>query len=48
MQHWEKVLDIPILDIHYRELVDDFEGTQRRVPDFFDMEWDERRAHFYR
>jgi hypothetical protein len=48
MQHWKNILDIPILDISYQNLVEDFEGTCRRMVGFLDLEWDERCLQFHR
>jgi hypothetical protein len=47
MAHWKSVLDIPILDVCYEQLVDDVEGQARRMLHFLDMPWDDRCARFY-
>ena len=47
MAHWKVVLDIPILDVVYEELVADLEGQSRRLIDFLGLEWDERCLRFY-
>jgi Flp pilus assembly protein TadD len=41
MDHWKKVLDIPILDVRYEELVADPAGQTRRMLDFLNLPWDE-------
>jgi tetratricopeptide (TPR) repeat protein len=47
MEHWKSVLDIPILDVSYEELVTDIEGQSRRMLDFLGLPWDDRCAKFY-
>ena len=39
MEHWRKVIPLPILDIHYEELVKDPEGGARRLMDFAGLDW---------
>lgn len=48
MSHWKSVLDIPILDLKYEELVMNQEATSRRLLDFLDLEWDSRCLDFHR
>jgi len=47
MTHWRRVLRIPMLEIDYADLVNDFEGTCRRLVEFVGLEWDERCLHFH-
>jgi tetratricopeptide (TPR) repeat protein len=47
MRHWQAVLDIPILEIVYEDLVNDLEGQSRRMIDFLDLDWDERCLRYY-
>ena len=47
MRHWQRVLDTPILEIVYEDLVKDLEGTSRRMIDFLGLEWDERCLRYY-
>ncbi|MFG0252709.1 MAG: tetratricopeptide repeat-containing sulfotransferase family protein [Phycisphaerales bacterium JB038] len=47
MGHWQEVLDLPILDLVYEDLVADVEGQTRRLLDFLDLEWDEGCLKFY-
>jgi hypothetical protein len=47
MDHWKSVLDLPILDVQYEEMVADSEGQSRRMLDFVGLPWDERCAKFY-
>jgi Flp pilus assembly protein TadD len=54
MDHWRKVLDIPILDVHYEDIVSDIETQTRRMLEFVGLEYNadcvefhesERRTH---
>jgi len=47
MKHWERVLDIGILEVNYETLVGDLEGGVRRMLDFLGLEWDERCLRFH-
>ncbi len=47
MRHWQAVLDTPILEIVYEDLVADLEGTSRRMIDFLGLDWDEQCLRFY-
>ena len=47
MDHWKKVLDIPILDVHYETLIDEQEATTRKMLDFLGLEWDPRCLRFH-
>src|SRR5436305_1517086 len=47
MAHWKRVLDLPILEVRYEDLVVDVEGQGRRVLEFLGLAWDERCARFY-
>jgi len=46
MDHWNKVLDLPILDIHYEDLVGNQESTTRRLLEFCGMPWDDNCLRF--
>jgi hypothetical protein len=48
MSHWKQVLDLPILEIDYEEVVADLEGHARRMLQFLDLPWDERCLQFHR
>ena len=39
MAHWKKVLTLPILDVHYENLVLNFSDTVRQTLDFCDLDW---------
>jgi Sulfotransferase domain. len=47
MEHWRKVLPVPILDVRYEDLVTDPETWSRRIIDFCKLEWDERCLRFH-
>lgn len=47
MRHWHDVLDIPILDVRYEELVADVPACSRKIIDFLDLEWDSRCLRYY-
>lgn len=47
MDHWRKVLPIPILDVDYESYTDDLESTARKIVDFVGLEWDPRCLNFY-
>jgi hypothetical protein len=47
MQHWMKVLTIPILNIRYEELVDNQEAVSRELVEFCGLEWDEAVLRFH-
>jgi tetratricopeptide (TPR) repeat protein len=40
MDHWRKVLPIPILEIQYETLVGNLEAESRRLIDFLGLDWD--------
>jgi len=40
MQHWATVLPIPMMDVHYEDMVADTEGTARGIIDFLGLDWD--------
>ena len=46
MEHWGKVLDYPILNINYEELVNNQESVTRRLLDFCDIAWDDKCLQF--
>ena len=47
MQHWKSVLDLPILDVMYEDVVSDVEGQTRRMLDFLGLQWDDRCLRFH-
>lgn len=40
MDHWRKVLPVPMLEIEYEQTVEDLEGVTRRMLEFCGLEWD--------
>ena len=47
MAHWKQVLSLPILDVHYEDLVSGQERMTRRMLAFCDLEWDDRCLQFH-
>lgn len=47
MQHWRTVLDLPLLDVSYEDLVDDVEGQARRMLEFLGLDWNESCLDFH-
>jgi len=40
MEHWRGVIETPILDVVYEDVVEDLEGSARTILDFLGLEWD--------
>ena len=47
MAHWKGVLDLPILEMDYEQVVGDLEGQARRLVEFLGLPWDERCLRFH-
>ena len=47
VEHFKSVLDLPILDVRYEDLVDNIEGQSKRMLDFLELGWDERVLKYY-
>ena len=47
MQHWRKVLGIPLMEVQYEDLITDQETVSRRILEFCGLEWDERCRNFH-
>ena len=48
MAHWRAMLpESTLLDVHYEELVADFDGQAPRILDFLGLPWDERCRSFH-
>ncbi len=47
MQHWHATLAIPILDVHYENLVDNQEAVSRQMIDFIGLPWDDACLKFH-
>lgn len=39
MKHWRSALDLPVLDVHYEDLVADQEAATRRAVEFLGLDW---------
>ena len=48
MEHWRKVLPVPMLEVDYEEMVADQEGQTRRLLDFVGLPWDDACLNFHR
>ena len=48
MKHWKSVLDIPILDVAYEDMIAEPEEQSRRLIEFLGLEWDERCLEFHK
>lgn len=48
MKYWHHVLDLPILDIVYEDLVSDQETMTRKIIDFCGLEWNDQCLSFYK
>jgi tetratricopeptide (TPR) repeat protein len=40
MEHWRRVLPVPVLEVDYEETVADLEGVARRLVDWCGLEWE--------
>jgi tetratricopeptide (TPR) repeat protein len=47
MKHWQQVLDVPILEVNYEQVIADPEGQSRRMTDFIGLPWDDRAVRFH-
>jgi tetratricopeptide (TPR) repeat protein len=47
MEHWKKVLTVPILEVRYEDLVLDTRVQVRRMLDFLELPWDDRCLRYY-
>ncbi len=48
MDHWRRVLPVPIHDVDYEEMVEDQEAVSRRLIERCGLEWDPACLEFYR
>ena len=48
MAHWTAVLDLPMLDVRYDQLVTDLEGCTRMMLDFLGLPWNSACLAFHR
>lgn len=47
MDHWRKVLPLPILEVAYEDMVADQEGQSRRIMEFCNLDWNPRVLDFH-
>ena len=47
MRHWRDKVNLPILDVHYKNLVEDVEAISRQMISFIGLEWNENCLNFY-
>jgi tetratricopeptide (TPR) repeat protein len=47
MAHWRSVIEVPMLDLDYETMVDDQEGTSRRLIEFCGLPWDDACLEFH-
>ena len=47
MEHWINNLQMPILEVKYEEIVEDFERKSRDLIDFIGLAWDDACLHFH-
>jgi tetratricopeptide (TPR) repeat protein len=47
MDHWRRVLPVPMFELHYEELTADQDGVSRRLVEFCGLEWDQRCLRFH-
>jgi tetratricopeptide (TPR) repeat protein len=48
MEHWKSVLDLPILDVRYEDMIEDQESQSRRLIEFLGLDWDDRCLDFHK
>jgi tetratricopeptide (TPR) repeat protein len=47
MRYWRTVVNIPILEVNYEDVVDDQEGMSRKMIEFLGLPWDDACLRFY-
>mgnify|MGYP002844001588 CR=1 FL=1 len=48
MDHWAKVLNLPVHDVRYEDLIADQEGQSRALIEFLGLEWDPACLEFHK
>jgi|HubBroStandDraft_1064217.scaffolds.fasta_scaffold00567_14 tetratricopeptide (TPR) repeat protein len=47
MEHWARVLPVPVLEVDYEAMVADQEGQSRRLIEWLGLDWDDRCLSFF-
>jgi len=47
MEHWREVIDVPMLEVRYEELIGDQEAVTRAIIEFLGLEWDDACLRFH-
>ncbi|HSZ57603.1 MAG TPA: sulfotransferase [Tepidisphaeraceae bacterium] len=47
MSHWKQVLELPVMEVRYEQVVDDLEAEARRMVQFLQLPWDPACLRFY-
>ena len=47
MRHWEAVIDIPMLTVHYEDMIEDQEDMTRQLLEFCELEWNDAGLNFH-
>jgi Flp pilus assembly protein TadD len=47
MAHWKRVLDLPMLEVSYEQMISEPEQTIRSIIEFCDLPWDDRCLTFH-
>jgi hypothetical protein len=47
MGHWKSVIDLPILDVCYEDVIAEPEAQSRRLVEFLGLPWDDRCLKFH-
>jgi hypothetical protein len=48
MEHWRRVLPVPVLEVDYEETVADLEGVARRLVAWCGLEWEPACLEFHK
>ena len=48
MAHWKYVIDLPMLEVQYEQVVGDLPGQSRRLIEFLGLPWDDRCLEFHK
>jgi tetratricopeptide (TPR) repeat protein len=48
MEHWQKAITLPMIEVQYEDMIADQEGGSRRIVEFCGLEWDEQCMNFHK